>query len=236
MINAPEATEQEPTVTEFWETAFPKMQLAWGLEPTVSAPVARDQFARMGVKDVLIPDTRGFHPWLPKQSAKLPRTGLRANDNRVRDEPGARACRRPAIPVCAWWLCPQERVGDVVGGQARAFMGSARLPGRYRLMESRERAALQVRWIAEDRRARRAHDDPNATSRSSRTAATSSAGAPTRSARRSSASVSATYSRVPLAIDLIRSRCEDHRPARGARATGCARHRAPKDSCHCLAR
>jgi SAM-dependent methyltransferase len=42
-------------VTEFWETAFTKMQLAWGVEPTASASLARDYFARVGVKDVLIP-------------------------------------------------------------------------------------------------------------------------------------------------------------------------------------
>ena len=42
-------------MTEFWETAFNKMQMAWGLEPTVSASLARDYFARAGAKDVLIP-------------------------------------------------------------------------------------------------------------------------------------------------------------------------------------
>lgn len=42
-------------MTEFWETAFAKMQLAWGLEPTLSASLARDYFARVGAKDVLIP-------------------------------------------------------------------------------------------------------------------------------------------------------------------------------------
>ncbi len=42
-------------MTEFWETAFTKMQLAWGLEPTRSACLARDYFARAGAKDVLIP-------------------------------------------------------------------------------------------------------------------------------------------------------------------------------------
>jgi SAM-dependent methyltransferase len=42
-------------VTEFWETAFSKMQLAWGLEPTASASLACDYFARVGTKDVLIP-------------------------------------------------------------------------------------------------------------------------------------------------------------------------------------
>jgi SAM-dependent methyltransferase len=42
-------------MTEFWETAFTKMQMAWGGEPTVSAVHASDYFARMRVKHVLIP-------------------------------------------------------------------------------------------------------------------------------------------------------------------------------------
>lgn len=42
-------------VTEFWETAFLQKELMWGLEPTKSAVLARDYFAQMGVKDVLIP-------------------------------------------------------------------------------------------------------------------------------------------------------------------------------------
>lgn len=42
-------------MTEFWENAFSEKQLMWGSEPTASALVARDYFARMGVKDVLIP-------------------------------------------------------------------------------------------------------------------------------------------------------------------------------------
>jgi SAM-dependent methyltransferase len=42
-------------MTEFWETAFTEKQLMWGSEPTASAIFASDCFARMGVKDVLIP-------------------------------------------------------------------------------------------------------------------------------------------------------------------------------------
>ena len=42
-------------MTEFWEAAFNKKQLMWGLEPTASALFARDYFARMGVREVLIP-------------------------------------------------------------------------------------------------------------------------------------------------------------------------------------
>lgn len=42
-------------MTEFWETAFNKMELGWGLEPTHSAMVTCDTFVRAGVKNVLIP-------------------------------------------------------------------------------------------------------------------------------------------------------------------------------------
>jgi SAM-dependent methyltransferase len=42
-------------MTEFWEAAFNKMQLAWGLEPTQAAVLACDTFTRAGVKSVLIP-------------------------------------------------------------------------------------------------------------------------------------------------------------------------------------
>ncbi|SUJ08135.1 class I SAM-dependent methyltransferase [Shewanella morhuae] len=42
-------------MAEFWETAFAEKQLMWGVEPTASAIFASDYFARMGVKDVLIP-------------------------------------------------------------------------------------------------------------------------------------------------------------------------------------
>ncbi|MCX4244932.1 class I SAM-dependent methyltransferase [Paraliomyxa miuraensis] len=42
-------------MTEFWETAFTDKQLMWGLEPTASAVLARDCFARAGAKEILIP-------------------------------------------------------------------------------------------------------------------------------------------------------------------------------------
>jgi len=42
-------------MTELWEAAFADNQLMWGHEPTRSALVARDQFVRAGVADVLIP-------------------------------------------------------------------------------------------------------------------------------------------------------------------------------------
>ncbi|MBD7986907.1 class I SAM-dependent methyltransferase [Luteimonas sp. Sa2BVA3] len=42
-------------MAELWETTFVEKQLMWGSEPTASAIFASDYFARMGVKDVLIP-------------------------------------------------------------------------------------------------------------------------------------------------------------------------------------
>jgi SAM-dependent methyltransferase len=42
-------------VGEFWDDAFVKNQLMWGLSPTASASFACDHFAKSGVKDVLIP-------------------------------------------------------------------------------------------------------------------------------------------------------------------------------------
>jgi SAM-dependent methyltransferase len=56
-------------VTEFWETAFNEMQLAWGLEPTLSARLAGDYFARVGVENVLIPGVgygRNAKPFLER--------------------------------------------------------------------------------------------------------------------------------------------------------------------------
>lgn len=56
-------------MTEFWESAFTKMQTAWGLEPTTSACLACDYFTRTGVKDVLIPGIgygRNARPFLTR--------------------------------------------------------------------------------------------------------------------------------------------------------------------------
>jgi SAM-dependent methyltransferase len=57
-------------MTEFWEAAFHKMQLAWGLEPTRSAAFACDIFARAGAKNVLIPGIgygRNAQPFLERR-------------------------------------------------------------------------------------------------------------------------------------------------------------------------
>ena len=56
-------------MAEFWETAFTKMQLAWGLEPTVSAGLAAERFAAAGARDVLIPGIgygRNARPFLER--------------------------------------------------------------------------------------------------------------------------------------------------------------------------
>jgi SAM-dependent methyltransferase len=42
-------------MTEIWEKTFAENNLIWGLEPAKSAILAKDYFARMAVKDVLIP-------------------------------------------------------------------------------------------------------------------------------------------------------------------------------------
>jgi hypothetical protein len=38
---------------EFWESAFTDKQLMWGRDPAKSAILAKDDFARVGLKDVL---------------------------------------------------------------------------------------------------------------------------------------------------------------------------------------
>jgi SAM-dependent methyltransferase len=42
-------------MTEFWESTFAQVKMAWGLEPTLSAGIAQRHFAQAGVHDVLIP-------------------------------------------------------------------------------------------------------------------------------------------------------------------------------------
>src|SRR5262245_63394905 len=42
-------------MSDVWEEAFVRHQVIWGLEPTASAVLAGADFARRGVKSVLIP-------------------------------------------------------------------------------------------------------------------------------------------------------------------------------------
>ena len=56
-------------MTELWEGVFNDKQLMWGREPTMSAVFARDCFARLGAKDVLIPGVgygRNAKPFLER--------------------------------------------------------------------------------------------------------------------------------------------------------------------------
>ncbi|WP_437976803.1 methyltransferase domain-containing protein [Sorangium sp. So ce295] len=56
-------------MTEFWESAFNKKQLMWGLAPTTSASAARDIFNHSGAKSVLIPGIgygRNARPFLER--------------------------------------------------------------------------------------------------------------------------------------------------------------------------
>lgn len=56
-------------MSEFWETAFIEKQLMWGVEPTRSALLASDFFAKRGVQSVLIPGVgygRNARPFLER--------------------------------------------------------------------------------------------------------------------------------------------------------------------------
>lgn len=56
-------------MSEFWEDAFTTMQLGFGLEPTTSALLASEAFARANVKTVLIPGIgygRNARPFLER--------------------------------------------------------------------------------------------------------------------------------------------------------------------------
>ena len=56
-------------MTEVWESTFTKHQMMWGIEPTASALVASELFARRGVTSVLIPGIgygRNARPFLDR--------------------------------------------------------------------------------------------------------------------------------------------------------------------------
>src|SRR6187431_2536141 len=70
-------------MAEFWEAAFSKMQLAWGLEPTESARLAGGHFGRLGVKDVLIPGIgygRNAKPFLERDMSV---TGIEISETAI---------------------------------------------------------------------------------------------------------------------------------------------------------
>ena len=70
-------------MTEFWESAFTEKQLMWGREPAKSAIFAKDYFARMGARDVLIPGVgygRNARPFL-EQGMSV--TGIEISDTAI---------------------------------------------------------------------------------------------------------------------------------------------------------
>lgn len=70
-------------MTEFWETAFIKMQLGWGLEPTASALLAADYLTQVGAKDILIPGIgygRNARPFLDRGMAV---TGIEISETAI---------------------------------------------------------------------------------------------------------------------------------------------------------
>jgi SAM-dependent methyltransferase len=68
---------------EFWEEAFVRSPLMWGLEPTASAIIARDYFAARGARDVLIPGVgygRNAKPFLERGMSV---TGIEISDTAI---------------------------------------------------------------------------------------------------------------------------------------------------------
>jgi SAM-dependent methyltransferase len=70
-------------VTEFWESAFNKMQLGWGLEPTALASLACDYLTKAGAQNVLIPGIgygRNAKPFLARGMAV---TGIEISETAI---------------------------------------------------------------------------------------------------------------------------------------------------------
>jgi SAM-dependent methyltransferase len=70
-------------MAEFWESAFADKQLMWGAEPTRSARLASEHFARTGARDVLIPGLgygRNAKPFLERGMAV---TGIEISETAI---------------------------------------------------------------------------------------------------------------------------------------------------------
>lgn len=70
-------------MTELWEAAFTKMQLAWGLLPTRAALLACDHFDREGVRDVLIPGIGYGRNALPFLERGMSVTGIEISETAI---------------------------------------------------------------------------------------------------------------------------------------------------------
>lgn len=68
---------------EFWETAFVDKQLMWGHAPTVSALLARDEFVRAGVREVLVPGVGYGRNAKPFLDAGMSVTGIEISDTAI---------------------------------------------------------------------------------------------------------------------------------------------------------
>jgi SAM-dependent methyltransferase len=72
--------QADPT---FWEAAFARSQLAWGLEPTRSAVLASECFARAGARDVLIPGVGYGRNAKPFLAAGMTVTGIEISETAI---------------------------------------------------------------------------------------------------------------------------------------------------------
>lgn len=70
-------------MTEFWEAAFTKMQMAWGIEPTASALFASDYFTRRGAGGVLIPGIGYGRNALPFLERGMSVTGIEISETAI---------------------------------------------------------------------------------------------------------------------------------------------------------
>lgn len=68
---------------ELWESVFNKMQTMWGLEPTLSARLARDDFARAGIENVLIPGIGYGRNAKPFLEAGMAVTGIEISETAI---------------------------------------------------------------------------------------------------------------------------------------------------------
>lgn len=70
-------------MSEFWETAFTEKQMMWGLEPTVSARLACELFARHGAREVLIPGIGYGRNAKPFLEAGMSVTGIEISETAI---------------------------------------------------------------------------------------------------------------------------------------------------------
>lgn len=70
-------------MSEIWERAFVHRQMIWGREPTRSASIAAEDFARRGVRDVLIPGVGYGRNALPFLARGMAVTGIEVSTTAI---------------------------------------------------------------------------------------------------------------------------------------------------------